>query len=299
MDQMNLGVPLEHVSLPGAGAQLHAVLAGPRHGLPVVLLHGFPEFWYGWRHQIAPLAQAGLRVIVPDLRGYNLSDKPRAIDSYAPNRLQEDVLALLDALDIGRARLVGHDWGGLLAWWLAEHFPGRLEQVTILNAPHPRVFQQTLRRHPSQQLRSLYLLFFQLPYLPEQLLGAGRYFWLRKALTATSRGGTFSEIELAHYEKAWARPDALRGMLNWYRGVRRAPPDTAGRRIQVPLLLIWGERDIALRATMARESVTLCEHGRLVTLPDAGHWLHHEEPRRVNALLLEFLQAAQATPAAL
>ena len=294
---MELGVPLEHVRAAAAGVDLHVVLAGPAGGPPVVLLHGFPEFWYGWRHQIAPLARAGYRVIAPDLRGYNESGKPRGSRNYSPELLQQDVLALLDHFGIGTARIIGHDWGGLLTWWLASRHPGRVQRAVILNAPHPAVFSRALRGSLKQQLRSFYLLLFQFPQLPELLLRSGNYFWLHQALTRPSRRGTFSEMELAHYQRAWSQPGALAGMLAWYRGARRFPLEAG--RVEVPVLLIWGDRDIALRPQLADASLDWCDQGRLHRLADAGHWLQHEAAEQVNAQLLEFLAAEQSVPVAL
>jgi pimeloyl-ACP methyl ester carboxylesterase len=284
---------LEHRTLTVNGIELHTVLAGPADGPPVVLLHGFPEFWYGWRHQIGPLAAAGHRVIAPDLRGYNLSGKPARRRSYRPWVLQGDVLGLLKALEIERADLVGHDWGGLLAWWLALEHPQRLRRLVILNTPHPKVFRDTLKRRPGQQLRSGYLLLFQLPAAPELLLRTGDYFWMRQAMRRSSRPGTFSEADMARYVKAWAQPGALTAMLNWYRAARGDPTVVPRQsRVSVPTLMLWGERDLFLHRRMAADSVALCEQGRLERMPEATHWLQHEESERVNALIAEFLHPA-------
>ncbi|MFL4972307.1 MAG: alpha/beta fold hydrolase [Microvirga sp.] len=133
---------------------LHVVEAGPPEGRPAILLHGFPEFWYGWRHQLGALAAAGLRVVAPDQRGYNLSDKPKGLESYTLDCLAGDVVALADALGCDRVSLVGHDWGGLVAWWTAARHGERVERLAILNAPHPQAFGPYLRRHPTQLLRS-------------------------------------------------------------------------------------------------------------------------------------------------
>src|SRR5215217_5636671 len=210
---------------------LHVVEAGPPGGRPAILLHGFPEFWYGWRHQLGPLAAAGLRVVAPDQRGYNLSDKPQGLQSYTLDRLAGDVVALADALGCDRVSLVGHDWGGLVAWWTAARHGKRVERLAILNAPHPQAFGPYLRRHPTQLLRSAYIGFFQLPWLAEGALAAADFALLRRALTGSSRPGTFTAADLERYKRAWAEPGALTAMLAWYRALRlrRTTPAEAAR----------------------------------------------------------------------
>src|SRR5512138_809597 len=155
---------LEHSTIKTNGIQLHVVQAGPKNGIPVLLLHGFPEFWYGWRKQIPALAEAGCRVIVPDQRGYNLSDRPKGIRAYRVDELVADVVGLIDALEYERVNVVGHDWGALVAWMLAIRHPERLHRLGIVNVPHPAVIRHFLRRDPEQMMRSWYAAFFQLPW---------------------------------------------------------------------------------------------------------------------------------------
>ena len=290
-------VDFRHIALPDARpsevrpseVRLHVAEAGPKGGPPIILLHGFPEFWYGWRRQIGPLAEAGFRVVAPDQRGYNLSDKPPGIAAYHLDRLAADVIALADACGFPRFRLVGHDWGGLAAWWAASHYPRRIERLAILNAPHPGVFGAYLRRHPGQWLRSYYVGVFQIPGLPERRLTAGRGRLLRRALATTSRPGAFSEADLDRYAEAWLRPGAMRAMLDWYRALVRLPRDPPPR-VAMPTLILWGMRDHALQPGLAEASLALCDDGRIVRYPRATHWLPHEEPGAVNAELLGFLR---------
>lgn len=290
MERTSAGTPLEHRTLPVNGIELHAVLAGPADGEPVLLLHGFPEFWYGWRHQLGPLAQAGYRVIAPDLRGYNLSGKPKGAHQYLPELLQSDVLGLMDQLRIPQAHIVGHDWGGLIAWWLAEAHPGRLLRMIILNAPHPQAFLHTVKRRPTQQLRSGYLGLFQLPWIPEFLLQQQNYWLLAQTLIRTSRAGTFTSAELDHYREAWSQPGALGAMLSWYRAIPRyAFRASQGVHLSVPTLISWGDRDFGLNKSLATDSFAKCDNGRLERLAHAGHWLQHEERAQVNRQILEFL----------
>ena len=280
------GVAFRRVALPEVS--LHVAEAGPGTGPPTLLLHGFPEFWYGWRHQIGPLAGAGLRVVVPDQRGYGLSDKPQEIGAYHLDRLASDVLALIDACGLPTVRLVGHDWGGLVAWWVASHHPDRITRLAILNAPHPGIVGAYMRHHPGQWLRSAYVGLFQIPRLPERLLTADRCRALRHALTSTSRPGAFAAADLDRYVEAWLRPGAMTAMLNWYRALVRLPR-AEPPRVRVPTLVLWGERDTALQSGLAEASLAFCDEGRLKAYPRASHWLAHEEPASVNAELTRFL----------
>jgi pimeloyl-ACP methyl ester carboxylesterase len=282
---------VEGLRLRTGGIALHAVAAGPPDGRLVVLLHGFPEFWYGWRRQIGPLAAAGLRVVAPDLRGYNLSDKPEGAAAYVVDALADDVLGLAAALGRERFAVVGHDWGGALTWHLAERNPERVERAAVLNGPHLGTMRGYALSHPSQALKSWYVGFFQLPRLPELIFSAADFARLRSAMTGSARPGAFSEEDLNHYRAAWARPGALTAMLNWYRALpRRAAARTAaGGRIRVPVRAIWGDRDSFLEVGLAEAGLALCDRGELVRVPGATHWVQHEEPERVNRLLLEFL----------
>ena len=271
------------------GVTLHAVEAGPPDGPLVLLLHGFPEFWWGWRRQIGPLADAGLRVVAPDLRGYNLSDKPPGVESYMPDVLAADVLGLMDAYGRTEARVVGHDWGGIIAWWTAAKHPDRVERLAILNAPHPDAWSRRVRRSPGQALRSTYAALFQLPRLPEVLLRAGGFAALRRALSGSARPDAFRPGELDRYVEAWSQPGALTAMLDYYRALWRRPAAPLPR-IAPPTLVLWGAHDVALQRALAREGLALCDRGGGVFLERATHWVHLEEPDAVNAALTAFLR---------
>ena len=279
------------------GVHVHVATAGPEDGPLVVLLHGFPEFWYGWRKQIPALAAAGFRVVAPDQRGYGLSDKPPRIADYDLDELAGDVLGLIAAFDRERAHVVGHDWGAAVAWHLGIHAPDRIDRLGILNVPHPAAFSRALRELPRQWLRSWYIAFFQLPRIPEMVLSARDHRVLRDALARTSRPGTFTSDDLARYAEMWSQPEAVRAMIDWYRAPRLAVWARRSRhgkdgRVRVPTLILWGEGDAFLSPVLARWSLERCEDGRLERLPDATHWLHHEEPERVNDLLRAFLTSA-------
>ncbi|QCJ46318.1 alpha/beta fold hydrolase [Haloprofundus sp. MHR1] len=282
-------IPGESVYVETNGVRLHTVQAGPEDGPLVVLLHGFPEFWYGWCDQIRPLANAGYRVVVPDQRGYNLSDKPDDLSAYRIEELAADVVGILDALDRDTAAVVGHDWGAAVAWWVALHYPDRVDHLGVLNVPHPTVFRRTLKRSFGQKLRSWYMGFFQIPLVPERLSKAGDFRLLVRTMRQSSEPGTFSPSDFERYRQTWRRPGAFTGMVNWYRAAARSRPEPENGHVKPPTLVIWGAKDQFLKKSMARESVDMCERGRLVMLDDATHWVQHEEPVRVSELLKEFL----------
>jgi pimeloyl-ACP methyl ester carboxylesterase len=274
------------------GVNLHVVMAGPKDGPLVILLHGFPEFWYGWRKQMPALAQAGYHVWAPDQRGYNRSDKPQGVGAYAIDTLARDVVGLIEASGREQVYLVGHDWGAAVAWWVAGKYPERVKKLAILNVPHPAVMRRTVLEDDEQRKRSWYIFFFQLPWLPERSLVADDFTNMVRALKGSSRRGTFSAEEIAAYKQAWSQPGAVPSMLNWYRAIMRHQAQGVELgRIRPPTLMIWGAADFALSRTMAQPSIDLCDDGRLVFLEEASHWVQHEEPETVNRLLLEFLGA--------
>jgi len=287
-----LSVALERHRVQSGGVQLHVRVAGPDEGPLVVLLHGFPEFWYGWRHQIPALAEAGYRVVVPDQRGYNRSDAPRAVAAYDLDLLADDVCAVIGALGRDQAAVVGHDWGAMVGWHLAHACPERLRRLAVLNVPHPYVFRETLRTCPTQLLRSTYALFFQLPAVPEWVLGGNGGWGLTALLRWSSRPDTFDATDLACYRRAWRRPGRLRGMLHWYRAAARRALRTTPSfdAVDVPTLVVWGAQDVALDRRMAAPSAAMSVDGNLELLPEATHWVQHDAPTTVNQLLLDHLE---------
>ena len=268
--------------------RLHYVEAG--EGPLVVLIHGFPEFWFSWRFQIPALAAAGFHVVAPDMRGYNLSSRPRSVADYRSDRVAADVRDLIRERGADRALLVGHDWGGWIAWATAINHPEVVERLAVLNAPHPRRFLRGLRR-PRQLARSWYMLFFQLPWLPERLARANGWAPFRFAFEHDARPGAFTEEQIEHYVEAWSQPGAPTAMINYYRAAFRQARRSRERpgRVQAPTLVIWGERDRYLGAELAdpdRADVPNLE--RVARLPDASHWVQHDEPELVGRLLIEF-----------
>lgn len=278
--------------LAASGCRLHVVEAGPPDGRPVVLLHGFPEFWWSWRRQIPALAAAGYRVVAPDLRGYHRSSKPRGVGAYRIDRLAGDLRALLDDLGPAPHAVVAHDWGAAHAFYAALVFPERFAGLAILNGPHPLAFRRALFHDPAQRRRSRYVFWFQLPWIPERKLledGARR---LRAMFRRTSRPGTFSDAELDRYAAAAAIPGAMTSMLHWYRAaLRRRAPAPPGGGVVPPVRILWGIDDAALGEPLLDATASRCRDVEVFRLAGAGHWVQHEAPDRVNELLLDFLAA--------
>jgi pimeloyl-ACP methyl ester carboxylesterase len=270
------------------GITLHVAQAGSPDNPPVLMLHGFPEFWYSWMHVVEPLSQ-DYHLIIPDQRGYNLSSKPPHKSDYNLNIIAQDIIGLLDALGIDKVKLVAHDWGAAAAWWFACLHPERLESLAILNAPHHIAFVKALKNTWRQRFRSLYMGFFQMANLPEAVLRWNNWTVAKWMFTGLSRPNTFSPKDLAFYQQAWEQPDAITSMLNWYRaGLPKERPTT--NRITVPTLIIWGEKDAAFIPSLAYDSLDYCDDGRLHTIAHAGHWVQHEAPEMVCDLLLAFWQ---------
>ena len=280
-DEIPEGVPGTSRFVETNGVRLHVVEAGPEDGKLLVLLHGFPEFWYGWHETIAPLANDGYRVVVPDQRGYNLSEKPPDVADYRIGELARDVVGLIDAYGRETAAVAGHDWGAVVGWWLAIHHADRLSELVAVNVPHPTVFERALRTSWRQRRKSWYVLAFQLPRLPEAIARAGNWRIGVRSLRETSNPGTFGEDDLRRYRRAWDRDGAFEAMVNWYRAIVRERPEPDTPHVEVPTLVVWGANDLFLEKRLAGASLEHCADGRLLTIDDATHWVIHEDPHRV------------------
>ena len=289
-DETLPGVELAHRYAELGDVRLHYVEAG--QGPLVLLLHGFPQFWYQWRHQIPALVEAGFRVVAPDMRGYNLSDKPPGVRAYRVELLARDVELLILACGERTASVVGHDWGAIVAWVAAMRHPGRVERLVILNVPHPARFLDGLLS-PGQLLRSSYMFFFQIPRLPEEVIRAGDFALLRSALRRDPvQPGTFAAEDIERYVRALARPGALTATLNYYRALLRNLGKTRAllKRVEAPVLVIWGERDRFLSRRLAEPPrLWVPNLLRVERLQDASHWVAEDRPLEVNTLLLNFL----------
>ena len=266
--------------------KLHYVEAG--EGPLVVLLHGFPEFWFGWRLQIAPLIAAGFRVVAPDTRGYNLSSKPTGRAAYTADRLAVDIRGLIRERGAESAFLVGHDWGGSIAWTAAMNHPEVVDRLVILNAAHPRRLNEGLR-NPRQLQRSWYFFYFQPPDLPERHVRRNNWQFFRKFLRDARPPYTPAEFD--RYIGAWSQPGASTAMINYYRAAVRPPKDDKPqlKTISAPTLVIWGERDRYLGSDLAEpHHDDVPNLDRVERLPNASHWVHHDEAERVTQLLIDF-----------
>ncbi|MDQ3618538.1 MAG: alpha/beta hydrolase [Actinomycetota bacterium] len=279
----------EQVSVEGREGWIFDVrAAGPKTGAPVILLHGFPQDSTCWDQLIGPLTVAGYRTIAPDLRGYSPGSRPSRVDDYALDHLLEDVLDIADDFGSESFHVVGHDWGGVLAWALAVRHADRILSLTSLSMPHPKAFQQALLT-PVQAARSLYALFVQIPVVPERLLLARDSYVLRRALQATG----LSAERARYYARRMNEPDALSSALAWYRAAMRSPARERGSTVARPTLYLWGTADPALGR---RAAETTADHVtgpyRFERLEDAGHWLPETEADRVIGPLLDHLAGA-------
>ena len=279
----------QHDSIMTNGLRLHYVTQG--EGPLMLMLHGFPEFWYAWKHQIPEFAQ-DYKVVAVDLRGYNDSDKPAGVEAYRMPELEQDVRGIILGLGYERCVLVAHDWGGLIAWTFAYDYPELVERLIVMNCPHPAKFLaglQTLQ----QQLRSWYMLFFQLPWLPEFVLQADNYQLIGQLFGGTAAyPDAFPPADVEAYKQAAAKPGALTAMLNYYRAnlLKPAWDHRDWTVLPMPTLIIWGEADQALGKELTYGTELYVADLTLRYLPQASHWVAQEEPELVNHYMREFLR---------
>lgn len=286
------GTELEHHYIHVNNIRMHYVKAGRGERL-IVLLHGFPEFWYSWRKQIGPLSEH-FTVVAPDMRGYNLTDKPKW--GYETDVLVHDLISLIRELGYEKAIVVGHDWGGVIAWAAAIAFPHRVERLIVMNAPHPSVLEEALRSGNWRQfLRSQYVLFFQLPWLPEAIIRADDYAVIEQAFRRSAIDpSAFTDKDIDDYKTALARPGALTAALNYYRAALRQGSRglfaSTGTVVRVPTLLIWGQEDAALGTELTYNNERFVPDLTVKRIPNCSHWVQQDCPDLVNQYILEFLQ---------
>ncbi|MBD3882746.1 alpha/beta hydrolase [Phormidium tenue FACHB-886] len=271
------------------GVKLHYVTQG--EGDLMLMLHGFPEFWYSWRRQIPEFAKTH-KVVALDLRGYNESEKPNGIQAYRMETLVQDVAGVIQSLGYERCILVGHDWGGAIAWNFAYTYPEQCDRLIVLNLPHPAKFTAGLLM-PQQLLKSSYMFFFQLPVLPELLLQANDYQLITNALVGMAVDKSiFSAADLEAYKDAAAKRGALTAMLNYYRSALQS--GFLGRQwgvLKVPTLLIWGESDVALSKELSYGTEEYVQDLTVRYIPNCSHWVQQEKPQLVNQYIHEFLES--------
>ena len=272
------------------GVTLHCAEAGPDDGPLVVLLHGFPEFWFGWREYFAPLGARGFRVVAPDQRGYNLSSKPEGADAYRLSVAAGDIFGLASVLGRERFHVVGHDWGAAVAWTMAGLDPKRLMSATMIQAPHPAVWLRAMREDPEQRHKSRYVQILRLPWLSEMTLKLGDFAGLARAFRSAARRDAFSPETLDVYRAAWRQPGAVTGMLNWYRALYldepALPPPMS---LKPPTLVLWGDRDDFAVPKLADDSAALCANVSVRRFPQGTHWIIHDAPDLVRDALLGHL----------
>ena len=275
------------------GLRFHVAACGEGERL-ALCLHGFPECWYSWRHQMPLLADLGYRVWAPDLRGYGESDKPVGLREYAIERLLGDVAALIDASGSRSTTLIAHDWGAIIAWYFAIRRVRPLERLAIMNVPHPFAALPAIRTW-KQFIRSWYVLFFQLPWLPERLLGARSQRAIGEAFRRSCVNPEhFPDAVLEVFRQAAARPGAHTAMLNYYRafirgGGARRQKRLGPRTIETPTLMLWGEQDVALTRETTYGTAAFVSDLTLRYLPQASHWVQQDAPETVNRMLRAWL----------
>jgi pimeloyl-ACP methyl ester carboxylesterase len=284
---------IRHELANANGLRLHVAACGSGDRL-ALCLHGFPECWFSWRHQMPLLARLGYRVWAPDLRGYGQSDRPPHMQDYAMEKLVGDVAGLIDAAGARSTVLIGHDWGAIIAWIFAIRAVRPLERLVIMNVPHPAVAERAMRT--LRQLRkSWYVLFFQLPSLPERALAARSYYAIGEAFRGSAVDKSrFSDDVLAVYRENAAQPGALTAMLNYYRafvrgGGARRQQQLGYPIIETPTLMIWGEQDVALGKETTYGTERHVRDFTLRYLPNASHWVQQDAPQIVNAMLEAWL----------
>jgi pimeloyl-ACP methyl ester carboxylesterase len=283
---------IKHTFVEAQGLKLHIAQAGPETGPLVLLLHGFPESWMTWKDVMRPLAQAGFWVWAPDQRGYHLSDKPKGIASYRIEKLEADILALIHSAGRKKAFLVGHDWGGGVAWSLAARHPQVVEKLFVVNCPHPQVLLKNLVHNLTQIKKSWYMFFFQLPILPELYLRKNRF----SSLVKIFEKKVYPAQDMAEYQEAWSQPGALEAMVNWYRAMRYPPGGQRLTKIGVPTMLVWGRQDPFLGEELAEASISLCASqgipGKLEWIDDASHWVPREKPMELAQMMIRSFSAS-------
>ena len=280
--------------------RMHYVTQG--EGKLLLLLHGFPDFWYVWRFQIPELAKH-FRVVAPDLRGYNETDKPEGVDKYSLNLLAGDIMGLIRALGEKRAIIIGHDWGGAVAWSFAAFSPEATERLVILNAPHPNAYTTKTKSSLRQLQKSWYVFFFQTPDIPEEVLSRNDYFFLKEMLRRSCvKKDVFTDEEFEVYTEAWSKPGALTGAINYYRANMNPAIIFSDRtitfpKIKSPTLVIWGEQDAALLKdlTVGMDEFVDAPYS-IKYIPNCGHWVQLEEPALVNKHILNFLKNLITNP---
>ena len=286
------GIDFDYVQI--GGVRLHYAKAGDG-GRLVLLLHGFPECWYSWRHQLRELSNE-YTVVAPDLRGFNLSDKPKNVSDYKIDKVVDDVIGLIHHFGQNEAAVIGHDWGGAVAWAAAMNHPEHVWKVGSLQTPPAPIWRKNFGFR--QFLASWYMFFFQLPLIPEYLLSFNDYALLERAMRrSTANPRVFTDEDIAEYKKAWSEPGALTAMINYYRAnipARLLAHRTSSRKIKVPSLFVYGEKDFAiLHDTVQGISQMIDAPFADIRIANSGHWVQQEASGEVTAVIQDFLSSRE------
>ncbi|MFX1289191.1 MAG: alpha/beta fold hydrolase [Promethearchaeota archaeon] len=280
---MELFDELEEKFIETNGIKLHTMIIGK--GPPLILLHGFPDFWYGWK-SVIPGLKNDFKLIIPDMRGYNLSDKPEGVKNYKNELLIDDIKGLIENLNLGEVFLAGHDWGGVVAWAFAEKYPDLLHKLAILNAPHMKIFQKQLRTNKEQQKASFYIFEFYKPE-GEKFLFKDDFKWLRFAVFEGMKNKKdFTNFDKEQYLKAWGQPGAVLCGVNYYRA-NKSYEDWSGK-ITVPTLVIHGMKDIAVLPTVLDGLSDYIDDLKIIRAENSSHWVMHDQPELVISAFKEF-----------
>ncbi len=280
---------MNHNFISTNGIILHYVTEGT--GKLMLMLHGFPEFWYSWRHQIREFS-SDYQVVAVDLRGYNESDKPEDVQAYKIEEFIKDIQGVIKGLGYENCVLVSHDWGGAIAWCFAYAYPEMVEKLIVMNIPHPAKFREGISSNPQQLLRSWYIFLFQIPWLPEIILQSNNYQAIADAFSKMAIDKTaFSQEDLEAYKQAAAKPGALTAMVNYYRNIFPGflTNQQEWGKLEIPTLMIWGENDTALGKELTYDTQSYVKNFQIKYIPNCSHWVQQEQPRLVNQYMREFL----------
>jgi pimeloyl-ACP methyl ester carboxylesterase len=275
------------------GIRLNVVEWGKAENTCLLFLHGFPDFHHGWRHQAPFFESQNYHVVTPDQRGYNLSEKPKTLDDYAYDTLAQDIQALIDALG-KKVWLIGHNWGGTVAWRVAQKSPDKLHGLILLNAPHPEVFWDHLKTDGLKGFGNIHWFSFQVPGLMENVFRMGNWLHFSTLFQKNARKGSITENDLKKYREAWSQPGAITAMLNWYRAfMRKKSVLKTSVKIEIPVLFLHGMMDKELNHVMVQKSLKYCLRATLKQLPKAGQWVHLDEITQVNNQIFEFINQSE------
>lgn len=286
--EKQLDIDLESRMIVVGDISLHVVFAGPEEGEPVILLHGYPEFWYAWRGPMAVLANSGYRVIVPDQRGYNKSDKPTDVDSYRLDKLAGDVVGLADALGYRKFNLAGHDFGGQVSWWTALLYPERINGLAVINKPHPYAEANYVA---VEEEIDWYNAFLQIPMLPGYVARLANWEILVANLKATALPNTFPEADVDQFRSAWDNNGAIHSMGAWYRANANFKMDVGDGRVKIPTLIVLAPNDAFTAKDLASRSAMFLDQGKEIKLQEGTHWVIQEKPELIGDTLAGFYRS--------